>query len=416
MDKRPEEIYREREERLDDAIALRIPDKVPVLGGFGSFPVKYAGITFEEEANDIDKCLEANFKTMVDFQPDVAFLQSAIMGAVIGPVGYRQAKWAGHGLTSDAGFQFVEGKEGDYMRADEYDELIYDPSDFVMRKYWPRAYEKLGIFSALAPLREGIGYHAGPFAFMAFGLPGAAEALDALKKAGEAAVKAMTSVGAYIERLKAAGIPIMFAAATLSPFDFIGDFLRGRKGSMLDMYRRPEKVMAASEKLLPMAIEMGARMATMSGNPRVFIAIHGGIESFMSVEQYKKFYWPGLRGLITGLIDEGLNPVVWMEGGSNSRLPIIRDVPPGKVCYIFENVDMGKAKETLGGIACIGGNVPTSLLATGTPDQVRAYCKELIDTAGKDGGYIMSAGGGMDDARPENVRAMIEFTNEYGVY
>ncbi len=416
MSKEPEQLYHEREKRIEDTIALIKPDKVPVLGGFGSFPVRYANISFEEEANDIDKCLEANFKTMVDFQPDVAFLQSAIMGAVIGPVGYRQAKWAGHGLSSDAGFQFVEGKEGEYMKAEEYDELIYDPSDFVVRRYWARAYEKLGIFGALAPLREGIGYHAGPFAFMAFGMPGAAEALDALKKAGEAAVKAMASVVAYIERLKAAGFPLMFVGATLPPFDFIGDFLRGRKGSMLDMYRRPEKVIAAAEKLLPMAIEMGARGAKMSGNPRVFIAIHGGIESFMSVEQYKKFYWPGLRGLIMGLINEGLNPVVWMEGGSDSRLPIIKDVPQGKVCYIFENVDMAKAKEVLGGIACIGGNVPTSLLATGSPEQVKAYCKRLIDTAGRDGGYVMSAGGGMDDARPENVRAMIEFTNEYGVY
>lgn len=36
------------------------------------------------------------------------------------------------------------------------------------------------------------------------------------------------------------------------------------------------------------------------------------------------------------------------------------------------------------------GNVPTSLLVTGSPDEVKTYCKRLIQTAGKGGGYIMA--------------------------
>ena len=74
-----------------------------------------------------------------------------------------------------------------------------------------------------------------------------------------------------------------------------------------------------------------------------------------------------------------------VEGGSTSRLEIMADVPPRKIWYWFEHVDMVKAKEVLGGKVCIGGNVPLSLLTTGTPDQVKEYCKMLIDTVGKDG-------------------------------
>ncbi len=77
---------------------------------------------------------------------------------------------------------------------------------------------------------------------------------------------------------------------------------------------------------------------------------------------------------------------------------------------------MARAKEALGGIACVAGNVPISLLNTGTPDEVGDYCKELIDVAGKGGGFMMTSGGVIDKAKPENVRAMIEFTKEYGVY
>jgi hypothetical protein len=36
--------------------------------------------------------------------------------------------------------------------------------------------------------------------------------------------------------------------------------------------------------------------------------------------------------------------------------------------------------------------------------------------AGKDGGYIMDTAVMLDEARPENVKAMFEFTRSYGVY
>jgi uroporphyrinogen-III decarboxylase len=77
---------------------------------------------------------------------------------------------------------------------------------------------------------------------------------------------------------------------------------------------------------------------------------------------------------------------------------------------------MARAKKALGKTACIAGNVPISLLSTGTPGEVKEYCKKLIDVAGKDGGFILTSGGVIDKAKPENVRAMIEFTKEYGVY
>jgi uroporphyrinogen-III decarboxylase len=60
--------------------------------------------------------------------------------------------------------------------------------------------------------------------------------------------------------------------------------------------------------------------------------------------------------------------------------------------------------------------VPISVLATGTPDDVRACCKKLIDYVGRDGGYILDSSAGLDDAKTENVRAMFDFTKEYGVY
>jgi uroporphyrinogen-III decarboxylase len=52
----------------------------------------------------------------------------------------------------------------------------------------------------------------------------------------------------------------------------------------------------------------------------------------------------------------------------------------------------------------------------GTADEVKDYCKKLIDTVGKGGGFIMCNGAFFDEAKPENLHAMVDFTKEYGVY
>jgi uroporphyrinogen-III decarboxylase len=251
--------------------------------------------------------------------------------------------------------------------------------------------------------------------FMPFGTPEGIEFLDALRKSAEASIKMFAALQNYVQNLAAAGFPMFFASGTEAPFDALGDFYRGTKGIVLDLYRRPQKVIAACEKLLPIMLESAIPAAKASGNPRVFIPLHKGSDNFMSLDQFRKFYWPTLRELLCGLIREGLTPVVLVEGHYTSRLETIKDVPEGKIIYWFEHVDMAKAKAILGKRVCLMGDVPMSLLSTGSVDQVKEYCKTLLDTAGKDGGFILSSAANMDDARPDNARALIDFTREKGV-
>jgi uroporphyrinogen-III decarboxylase len=65
---------------------------------------------------------------------------------------------------------------------------------------------------------------------------------------------------------------------------------------------------------------------------------------------------------------------------------------------------------------CIMGNVPPSTLQTGTVKDVEDYCKMLIDIVGKDGGLIVCPRSTPDEAKPENLKAMVDFTRKYGVY
>ena len=134
----------------------------------------------------------------------------------------------------------------------------------------------------------------------------------------------------------------------------------------------------------------------------------------MSIDQFKTFYWPTLKKLIHDLIDRDLVPSPFWESVCTSRLEIIADVPPRKVIYMFEGTDIFRAKEVLGDVVCIRGNVPAPLLCLGTPDEVKDYCRKLIQKVGKNGGFILDGGVGIpDETKLENARAMAEVVRDF---
>jgi hypothetical protein len=107
MDKSPEELFAEREKRLNDAVALKEPDRVPVTLMSGFFPVYYSGITCREAMYDIDKLLGAWAKYLEDFQPDTIDnpITTRFLGNLLDALGNKQLKWAGQGLDENASYQ-----------------------------------------------------------------------------------------------------------------------------------------------------------------------------------------------------------------------------------------------------------------------------------------------------------------------
>jgi uroporphyrinogen-III decarboxylase len=172
------------------------------------------------------------------------------------------------------------------------------------------------------------------------------------------------------------------------------------------------------ERIVPIAVEMGIRYATVSDTPMVFIPLHKGADGFMSNKDFEKFYWPTLKAVLLGLINEGTVPYLFVEGGYNQRLDLITDpdIPAGHTIWLFDHTDMKEVKKKLGGWACFGGNVPGSLMKAGTPPEVENYVKKLIDEVAQDGSYILANGAVLDDSTPENLHALIDTGKAYGVY
>jgi len=413
MEKTSEELLREREKRIFDAIALKMPDRVPIRVSSNFFPAKYYGFTSKDAMYDKKKTQEATLRFLQEFQPDFGEnpFRSLFMGSYLESIGYKCLAWPGHGVSEMSSFQFLE-KE--IMTEAEYDEYLSDPTYFTMRKVWPRVFGALKPFEHLPPL-QNVADYVGARSLAAFAEPSMQKALEALVDTGKKIREMLESAMVFNQKLDELGFPTITGSGTLVPFDFISDIFRGTKGAMLDMIRVPDKLLAMIEKMYP--IMLGAGLAAKRvGKKAVFMPLHKCLDSFMSPEQFETFYWPWLKKMIETFIAEDLIPMVLWEGNCESRLETIGDIPKGKAVYMFEKTDMFKAKEVLGDVVCLHGNVPLSMLATGTPNDVKGYCKKLIDVVGKGGGFIMAPSTSLDDAKPENVTAMIDFTKEYGVY
>jgi uroporphyrinogen-III decarboxylase len=406
--------YQARLTRIIRAIQMQQPDRVPCILPAGQFPAPYAGITVRTAMYDYEEMKRAWRKFLYDFEGDTCVIPgvSVTSGKVHEITKTRMSVWPGHGLREDAGMaQFVEGE---YMKADEYDALLKDPADFFMRVYLPRTMEAFEPFRKLLPFKRAFGM---PAVFLASCMtPDVQEAFQAVIDAGKELAKFRQAVTEVSKEAQAAGYPPFLGGFAHAPFDLFGDTLRGTHGIMMDMYRQPDKLQEAMEAATPWIIEGAVAGANASGIPIVFMALHKGDDSFMSDKQFETFYWPGLKKVILGLVEEGCVPLLFAEGSYNKRLEAVRDLPERSVIWWFDRTDMARAKNILGDKNCIAGNVPTSLMCTGTPREIKEYCRNLIEVCGKRGGYILTGGAQVHNTTAENLRALMEAAKEYGAY
>jgi Uroporphyrinogen decarboxylase (URO-D) len=407
--------YRARVDRLISASTLGRPDRVPVVLSVGFWPTQLAGMTPYESMRDFVRAAQAWLDFALEFQPDSmsgarAYLMPASM---FEKLDYRLFSWPGHGTRKEAGFQY---NEKEWMPAEDYDALIDDPTGYLLRTYLPRTIGAFAGFSRLSSFLDMT-----TFASVSSHMAGWAsqEMIESFKALGEAAheLEEWTRVVTPgLTRIQAAGFPPARGGMTVAPFDILGDTLRGMRGLATDMFRRPEKVLAACHRLVPLAIDWATKSPVPPAAPLIFIPLHKGADGFMSEEHFKTIYWPTLRKVIVGLIEQGFIPLLFAEGRYDSRLEIIQDVPKGATIWRFDQTDLALAKSTVGKVACISGNMPVSLLHAASPAEVADYTRKMIDAAGEGGGYILDLGASLDDGRPENLKAMVETAREYGVY
>jgi hypothetical protein len=411
--KNSQELRTEREKRIMDAIQMKIPDRVPIICAMGYFPAKYTGIPCSAAYYDYPAWMKAYRTTLPDYPADMIFPQPFTPGKALEYLDPKQLRWPGHGVNPKHGHQSIEI---DNMRGDEYAAFISDPSDYMFRIHLSRTSEKLAGLATLPKLSGLHGQMGAQALAIAVSSPEASQALLTLIKTGREFRKWQSRMMKFNQMLSDLGYPSYFQGASMPPFDIISHSMRGMTGTIMDMYRRPGEVLQACEKILEMELEQPLPKPSPLGYIRLFMTNTRGSDDFLSPKQFDTFYWPTFKRLVQGLIDKGAIPCIFFEGNFTSHLEYLLDFPKGKLLARLDTTDIFKAKEILRDHICIEGNVPSTLLQVGTVQDVKDHCKKLIDVVGKGGGFILAPRSSTDEVKPENLKAMIDFTQEYGVY
>jgi len=407
--------YQARVNRVVDAITLaKTPDRVPTLSPAGFLPCFLYDVTVKQVMYDADKAVDLWLRFLTEYPTDLAKGPSYCgIGRALEILEYKLYKWPGHNLPDNVGFQAVESE---WMRKDEYPLLIDDMSDYWLRYYMPRIFGALEPLAAMLPLNRIIEFP-NVAQLTAFGLPGVREALNKLVDAGEELIKARDGLGRFKQvAMLEMGFPTHVGGFAKAPYDVLADTLRASRGMALDMFRQSDLMLKAIERITPLHIKGAVADANVSGNPIIFIPLHKGADGWMSDKQFRQLYWPGLKAVILGLVEEGCVPLLFAEGSYTSRLPYLNELPKGTTLWLFDQTDMAEVKKVAGDNVCIAGNVPTGLMVTGTPEQVEAYCKQIIDNCAPGGGFILTTGAGLDEGKTDTVGAMLEAADKYGKY
>lgn len=411
-----EKNYHTRMQRLIDVYQVKEPDRVPVSFMASVLGSGRYGINGKTAMNDYNKLVEVWGKFNDEYSERLDAFTAPMMvlpAPVYDILDFKLYVYPGHGLPDSAlSHQFVETE---IMRDDEYDWLIRDPSDYFLRVYMPRVF---GVFKPLEQLHPLFSTVELPHSFFSpFASPEFKEMWQKFDKIAGELSRWGSIVGRYSMRGVEMGFPVMsMGAFGKAPFDTLGDTLRGTRGIMKDMYSQPQKLLAALDRIADMTINAILTTANKTGGLIASFPLHKAADGWMSQKQFDTFYWASFKKVIDACINEGIIVSNFAEGGYNSRLETVNVFPKGSVHWWFDLTDMAKAKKVLGANCSIQGNVPASLLVTGTPKDVKEYCKRTIDICAPGGGFVLSPGANSDEAKIENIIAMVDAAKEYGVY
>ncbi len=371
-------------ERIETAILLGKPDRVPVAPILDFFSARYGGITQHEMLFDIRKADRALAKTLEDLGgTDGLHFSWAGMGRILLTVFPNPPLVPGvDGFPPDEEFQFIE-------------KSVMEPEEYVRVqgiRVVPWVLEKLRLhhpelrsLSGMARVGMGLG-------------------IDLLK------------VTWSLRRWRARGVePVVGVNLCMIPMEAISMGFRSFDQFILDLFRHPEEMKAASRALMKPLLALGRLAALGTGIKRVFLGGARTSASCISPKQFEELAFPEWQEMCEHFVRHGITPVLHLDGDWTPFFPYFKHLPRGRCVLNLDGAsDIFKAKEILGDHMCIMGDVPATLLKLGEPEEVDEYCRRLITEVGEGGGFILSSGCTVPiDARPENVKAMLESVKKY---
>jgi hypothetical protein len=393
-----EEKYQIRLRRYITALNNRKPDMIPIRPFVAEFTGTHAGFDCQQLTQDYPQAFEAVIQSCKDYDwdsvvPNMVYVWTGITDAASA----RYYGVPGVNVPPNRGFQYVEPPEEQaFMREDEYDRLIDDPTAFLYEVWFPRATRRIATAGTPSTYRNQV----------------------ALVSSAMAMVQYFNAFGPQCARLRSeAGMPGAICGIFKAPLDILADKFRGYIGLTMDLFERPEKVMKACEALMPHLHWVASATADPSSQLPIGYWMHRGGVPFVNPDQFNNVYWPTVKPIIEELWKSGHQTMFYAEGKWDYHLDAFHELPERSIVYHIDRGNPQLIHDKLHDKFAISGGVSNVTMAIGTPAQVRSEVINLINILGKEGGYIMDASAIMqNDTKIENMRAMVETTREFGVY
>jgi hypothetical protein len=265
-----EYIYQERLKRYLTVMRNEKPDCIPIRPFVAEFTAKYAGYTCQEVTHDYRKAFDAVLRCAIDFDwdamvPNMVYVWTGLTQAL----GLKYYAVPGIDIPPDTPFQYLEPpEEKAFMRADEYDLLIDDPTAFLYNVWLPRVSSEIAA-NRLASYRSNL----------------------ALVKGAMAMNSYFNALGLQVERMrKEAGMVSAIAGILKAPLDIIADKLRGYIGLIKDLRKQPEKVLEACKSLAPQLTKVALMTADPEKKVPIAFWMHRSYVPLISMDHFNNIH------------------------------------------------------------------------------------------------------------------------------
>jgi uroporphyrinogen-III decarboxylase len=227
----------------------------------------------------------------------------------------------------------------------------------------------------------------------------------------------------FVEKYK---IPLIGGSRACIPYNLALYYI-GTVNFVRKVYEQPDLLkkfinwLIDYEVIVAMKYCMDIGAGKVAGADKIFFADANASPPITPPEVFEEFFVPSLKKAVDMMVNRGFGAHIHIDGDLTSVLKSLTDLtkglPKGRIILDLEKTDMAKAKGILGDKLCLYGNVPASLLVYGTTNDVKKYCKKLIEDCGEGGGFILSTECETPwNSKPENVLAMVKSVEEFGQY
>jgi uroporphyrinogen decarboxylase len=190
--------------------------------------------------------------------------------------------------------------------------------------------------------------------------------------------------------------------------------LRGAENVLRDMYKQKENLRELMEVALASLIVYAVAVIS-AGADIIMVSDPTSSGDAISKKHWEAWGLPYTTRLVNLIKRSGVKTILHVCGDTTDRLESL--ALTGVDCLsLDEAVDFEKARQILGPKYCLMGNINTTLMAIGSPDDVEEATREVIQKAGKDGHLLVSAGCQLAEmVPPENVAAMVRAARGFGI-